>query len=160
MTRLLFAAAVAALALPKATSAQRVSAGAGAGIAASTNGSLSEGRTGPIVMGQVTTPGPVGVGLEVDARLLSGSSVLIATAHLQFHVPSTPVFLAFGAGVGSGDPDRLGTITGVAARIGAAIDLGSQASSLTPTVFANGFLVYSPSRSLQMVEAGLAITRR
>ena len=156
----LIVAATAVIATPGAASAQRISVGAGAGIAASTDGTLSDGRTGPVVMGQLTTTGAVGVGLEADGWWRDGSNVLLATAHLQFHLPSTPLLFTLGAGYGRGDPDGLGKINGTAGHIGAAVDIGPHASSLAFTLFGNGFLIYSPSRSLQMVNAGLAITRR
>jgi hypothetical protein len=161
MKRFPIAALTAVMAVPSMASAQvRVSVGAGAGIAASTDGTLSDGRTGPVVTGQVTTAGSIGVGLEADGWWGDRSSVLLGTAHLQFHVPATSLLLTLGAGVGRGDPDQLGTISGVAGHIGAAFDIGTHASSLALTLFGNGFLVYAPARSLQMVEAGLAITRR
>ena len=158
-TRDILAAVV--IAVPSISFAQaRVSVGAGAGIAASTDGTLSDGHTGPVAMAQVTTAGPVGVGLEADGWWRNGSNAVIATAHVQFHLPSTPLLFTLGAGVGRGDPDGLGTINGGAGHIGAAVDIGRHTSSLVLTLFGNGFLVYSSSRSLQMVDAGLAITRR
>jgi hypothetical protein len=161
LTRIQIAAATAIVTVSINAPAQvRASVGAGAGIAASTDGSLSEGQWGPTITGQVTTPGPVGVGLEADGWWRNGSSVLLATAHVQLHVPSTPLLLTLGAGVGRGDPDGLGTIQGAAGHVGAALDIGPQTSSLALTLFGNGFLVYAPSRSLQMVTFGLAITRR
>lgn len=150
-----------AVTIPSVASAQaRISAGAGAGIAGSTEGSLSEGRTAPVVMVQVSTAGPIGIGLEGDGWWRSGSSILVAAADIQLHVPSTPLFLKLGAGVGRGDPDGLGTISGVAGHVGAALDIGPHSSALALSLFGNGFLVYTASRSLQMVDAGLAITRR
>ena len=150
----------AVMAAPSAASAQRLSVGAGAGIAASTEGTLSEGRTGLIVTGQITTPGAVDGGLEADGWWRGSSSVLLATAHLQFHLPSTPLLFTLGAGVGRGDPDGLGTINGTAGHVGVALDMGPRSSSVALTLFGNGFLIYAPARSLQMVNAGLAITRR
>ena len=157
----MFAAAVTAcMAGPQIASAQRLSVGAGVGIAASTDGTLSDGRAGPVVTAQATTAGAVGVWLEADGWWHSSSNILIGTAHVQFHAPSTPLLFTLGAGIGRGDPDGLGTINGTAGHVGAAIDIGRQTSSVAVTLFANGFLIYNSSRSLQMVNAGLAITRR
>jgi hypothetical protein len=158
---ILLIGAMAAMSAPGVASAQlRISAGAGAGIAGSTDGSLSEGRTAPVVMGQVTAMSTlVGVGVEVDGWRSGASSVLLGTGHLQLHLPSTPLFLTLGAGFGRGDPDGKGTISGTAGQIGARCDVKLPAP-LALTLFGNGFLVYAPVRSLQMVDAGLAITRR
>jgi hypothetical protein len=159
--RLAVAAAVMIIAGSAAASAQaRVSVGAGAGIAASTDGTLSDGKTGPVATAQITTSGPIGIGVEGDGWWHSGSSILLGTAHLQLHVPSTPVLLTLGAGVGHGDADGLGTITGTAGHVGVAVDLAGHNSSMALTLFGNGFLVYTSARSLQMVNAGLAITHR
>lgn len=159
--RILIAGTMAALMVPGVASAQlRVSVGAGAGIAGSTDASLSEGRSAPIVMGQVTAMATlVGVGVEVDGWRNGGSSVLLANADLQFRVPSTPVFLKLGAGFGRGDPDGNGTISGAAGHIGAAWDISLTAARAL-TLFGNAFLVYAPTRSLQMVDGGIAITWR
>jgi hypothetical protein len=146
-----------------AASAQvRMSIGAGAGIAGSTDGSLSEGLTGPVAMGQLTAFAPVGVGvgLEVDGWRSGAQNALLETGHLQFHVPSVPVYLTLGAGFGRGDPDGRGTISGTAGHIGVAWDIGLLRSPLSLTLFGNGLVVYTPTRSLQMVDGGLAITRR
>lgn len=162
VTRILLVGATACLAATSLASAQvRASVGAGAGIAGSTNATLSEGRTAPVAMAQVTAAaGVIGVGVEADAWWRGNSNVLVASGNLQLQVPSTQFFLTLGAGFGRGDPDGLGTISGTAGHIGVAYDIPRSGSKLALTVFGNGFLVYSPSRSIQMVEGGLAITHR
>lgn len=159
--RILMAGVAAVAMIPGLASAQmRVSVGAGAGIAGSTDASLSEGRTAPVVMAQVTAMGAVvGVGAEADGWRNGTSSVLIASGDLQVRVPSTPLFVKLGAGFGRGDPDGKGTISGTAGHIGVAYDIGVSATRAV-TLFGNGFLVYAPARSLQMVDGGLAITWR
>lgn len=159
--RILIAGATAAVMVPSLASAQmRVSLGAGAGIAGSTDASLSEGRTAPVVIGQVTAMAAVvGIGAEVDGWRNGTSNVLVASGDLHLRVPSTPLFLELGAGVGRGDPDGKGTISGTAGHLGAEYDIGLSATRAL-TLFANAFLVYAPSRSLQMVDGGLAITWR
>jgi hypothetical protein len=160
--RRILIAGVAAITIPMVVHAQvRLTVGAGAGIAASTDGSLSEGRTAPVVTAQLTAMASViGAGAQVDGWWNGSSNVALATGHLQFHVPSTPLFLTLGAGFGRGDPDGKGTISGTAGHIGAACDIGRAASARVLTLFGNAFLVYAPARSLQMVDGGLAITWR
>jgi hypothetical protein len=137
-----------------------VSVGAGVGIAGSTDASLSEGRSAPVVMGQVTAMAAlVGVGAEVDGWRNGASSVLLASGDLQLHVPSTPLFVKLGVGFGRGDPDGKGTISGTAGHLGAAYDISLSATRAL-TLFGNAFLVYAPTRSLQMVDGGIAITWR
>src|SRR5512142_1097566 len=94
LRRVLIIGVIAVVAVPGSAFAQmRVSVGAGAGIAGSTDASLSEGRTAPVVMGQVAAMAAVvGIGAEVDGWRSGASSVLIASGDLQFHVPSTPLF--------------------------------------------------------------------
>jgi len=159
--RILIACAVAA-AIPSVALAQvRLTVGAGAGIAGSTDGSLSEGRTAPVVTGQLTAmKAVIGVGAQVDAWRDGASSIALATGHLEFRLPSTPLFLTLGAGFGRGDPDGKGTISGTAGHLGAACDIGRAAAPRVLTLFGNAFLVYAPTRSLQMVDGGLAITWR
>lgn len=159
--RIVIVGATAAMTVPGVASAQmRVSVGAGAGIAGSTDASLSEGRSAPVVMGEVAAMAAVvGVGGEVDGWRNGASNVLLASGDLQFHVPSTPLFFKLGAGVGRGDPDGKGTISGAAGHIGAAYEI-SLAAARALTLFGNAFLVYAPTRSLQMVDGGVAITWR
>jgi len=159
--RILFAAKATAVIVPGVALAQvRVSVGAGAGIAGGTDASLSEGRSAPVVMGQVSTSALVGVGAEVDGWRRGGSSVSVASGDLQLHPPSTSLFIKLGGGFGRGDPDGKGTISGTAAHIGAAYDVHVPAPRVALTLFGNGFVVYASSRSLQMVDGGLAITWR
>jgi hypothetical protein len=157
------AVAVAAMVVlvPGAASAQlRVSIGAGAGIAGSTMGSLSEGLTAPVAMGEVAAMAKaVGVGVEVDGWRHDSLSILIASADLHVRVASTPLAIKLGAGVGRGDPDGQGTISGTAGHIGATYDFGFSATRAL-TLFANGLVVYTSARTLQMANAGVAITWR
>jgi hypothetical protein len=154
-------AATVALAIPGSALAQfRASVGAGAGIAGTTDGSLSEGRTAPVVMAEVAAmANTVGLGLEVDAWYRDASSSLIANGDLHIRIPSTPLVVKLGAGVGRWDSDRHGTISGTAGHIGATYDVGFSPTRAL-TLFANGFLVYSSLQSQQMVDGGLAITWR
>jgi hypothetical protein len=153
--------AMAIVMVPRLAFAQlRVSVGAGAGIAGGTDGSLSEGRSAPVVMAQVSTSSAVGLGIEADAWLRSGSNVSVATGDVQLRIPSTSLFIKLGGGFGRGDPDGKGTVDGTAGHIGAAYDVNISGSRFAMTLFANGFVVYTASRSLQMVDGGLAITRR
>ena len=118
-------ALVVACALPCVVSAQtRLSLGVGGGIAGSTDASLSEGRSGIVLMGQ----------------LVHG-------------------VLPF-AGLGMGDPDGAGTMSGAAAQIGLSYDLTIPAAPIAVTLFGNGSVAYSSSRSMQLVDAGIAITLR
>jgi hypothetical protein len=157
------AVAVAAMVVlvPGAASAQlRVSVGAGAGIAGSTMGSLSEGLTAPVAMGEVAAMAKaVGLGVEVDGWRHDSLSILIASADLHVRVASTPLAIKLGAGVGRGDPDGQGTISGTAGHIGATYDFGFSATRAL-TLFANGLVVYTSARTLQMANAGVAITWR
>jgi hypothetical protein len=154
-------ATMVALVVPGAAFAQlRVSIGAGAGIAGSTMGSLSEGLTAPVVMGEVAAMAKaVGVGVEVDGWRHDSLSILIASGDLHVRLASTPLAIKLGAGVGRGDPDGQGTISGTAGHIGATYDIGFSGTRAL-TLFANGLVVYTAARTLQMANAGLAITWR
>jgi hypothetical protein len=154
-------ATMVALVVPGAAFAQlRVSIGAGAGIAGSTMGSLSEGLTAPVVMGEVAAMAKaVGVGVEVDGWRHDSLSILIASGELHVRLASTPLAIKLGAGVGRGDPDGQGTISGTAGHIGATYDIGFSGTRAL-TLFANGLVVYTAARTLQMANAGLAITWR
>jgi hypothetical protein len=154
------AAAMVVLVSGAASAQLRVSIGAGAGIAGSTMGSLSEGLTAPVAMGEVAAMAKaVGLGVEVDGWRHDSLSILIASADLHVRVASTPLAIKLGAGVGRGDPDGQGTINGTAGHIGATYDFGFSATRAL-TLFANGLVVYTSARTLQMVNAGLAITWR
>jgi hypothetical protein len=161
MNRLRAGVAVVLLAIPSALSAQtRVSLGAGAGIAGSTDASLSEGQTAPVVMGQITRSVMplVRLGAEVDVWLHAGSYVTVATGIVQVHLPSTGFFLKAGVGYGAGDPDGRGRAGGVAGQIGAGYDITIPGAPVGFTLFANASLAYGSLRSLQMVDGGLALT--
>jgi hypothetical protein len=152
-----------ALASSHVASAQaRVSLGAGGGMAGSTESSLSDGRGAPVIMGQATmSVAPlIGLGVQVDDWRHSGSNVTFATAHLQLHIPVTPFYVKIGGGVGTGDPDGKGRITGAAGQIGAAYDLTLPFAPIALTAFGNAFLGHARERSMQMVDLGLALTFR
>jgi hypothetical protein len=137
-----------------------VSAGAGGGIAGSTDASLSEGRTAAVVMAQATASvaPAVGLGVQLDSWLRSGAKATFATAHLQLHVPLTGFFVKLGAGVGSGDPDGKGPVSGPAFHLGAAYDVSVTLAPASLTLFGNALLAHASQRSMQMVDFGLAVT--
>lgn len=140
----------------------RLSLGAGGGIAGSTDASLSEGRGGVLLMGQlarVVVPF-VGIGAEVNHWRRSGSNITFATGIVQLHVPMTGLFLKAGAGYGSGDPDGLGQVHGLAGELGVAYDVTLPGAPVAITLFGNGALAHASSRSLQMVGGGIALTFR
>jgi hypothetical protein len=150
-----------AFAIPRAIVAQpRLSIGVGGGMAGSTESSLSDGRGAPVIMVQATKSllPLVGLGVQVDDWRRSGSNVAFATAHLQLGIPLTPFYLKLGGGVGTGDPDGKGRITGAAGQIGAAYDLTLPLAPVALTIFGNAFLSHASTRSMQMVDAGLAFT--
>jgi hypothetical protein len=158
---LVIIAAAGALACAHAAAAQtRVSIGGGAGIAGSTDASLSEGRGGPVLMGQVVhgVAPFVGIGAEVNYWRGGNASAAFATGQLQLHLPPTAFVVKLGGGYGRGNPDGRGTVTGPAAQVGAAYDITLQRARVMLTVFGNGLAAYSASRSMQMVDGGLAIT--
>jgi hypothetical protein len=153
--------AVIAFATPRAVTAQaRLSIGVGGGMAGSTESSLSDGRGAPVIMGQATKSllPLIGLGVQVDDWRRSGSNIAFATAHLQLSIPLTPFYLKLGGGVGTGDPDGKGRITGAAGQIGAAYDLTLPLAPVALTIFGNAFLSHASTRSMQMVDAGLAFT--
>lgn len=154
---------LAALAIPRAMTAQvRLSVGAGAGVAGSTDQSLSNGSGGVVLTGQLVKGVLpfVGIGAEVNHWARSGSNLTFATAIVQVHVPLTGLLLKAGVGYGSGDPDGLGRVSGVAGQLGAAYDLTLPGAPIAITLFANGALAYSSTRSAQLVGGGLALTFR
>lgn len=160
----LLAFVLALAAVPRTGAAQlRLSVGAGGGIAGSTDASLSDGHAGVVLMGQVTkTIVPLfGLGIDVNDWRRGGSNIAFVTANAQLHVPVTPFYIKLGAGVGTGDPDGNGSVTGTAVQIGAAYDITLPLAPVAVTLFGNALLAYSStSRSLQMVDAGLAFTWR
>jgi hypothetical protein len=159
--RLLILAALAVV--PSMASAQlRVSVGAGAGLSGSTESSLSNGTGAPIVMGEVVRPlFPVlGLGAEVDYWKGSVSHVAFATAIAQAHLPLIPLQVKAGLGYGNGDPDGNGNVAGLAGQLGAMYDITFPGAPIALTVFANALLAHARLRSVQTVDAGLAITWR
>lgn len=166
MNRLVCLATAVALILaapPRAAGAQlRLSAGVGGGIAGSTESSLSDGTAGVVLMGQVTKSiVPLfGIGVDVNDWHRGGSNIAFVTANAQFHIPVTPFYVKLGGGVGTGDPDGRGNVTGGAAQIGAAYDITLPLAPVAVTLFGNALLAYTSARSLQMVDAGLAFTWR
>jgi hypothetical protein len=151
----------AAVLLPATAIAQpRVSVGVGGGIAGSTESSLSDGRGAPAVMLQVTGSvlPLVGIGVEVNDWRHTGSNIAFATGHVQLHLPVLPLFVKLGAGVGTGDPDGKGTTTGAAVQVGAGYDITLPLAPVALTLFGNALLAHSAARSVQMVDAGLALT--
>ncbi len=154
---------VIALALPSLASAQmRLSVGAGAGVAGSTESSLSEGRGAPILMAQATRNVVpfVGLGAEVNYWRHSAGDATFVTGIVQAHLPLTGVFVKAGVGYGTGDPDERGKISGVTGQLGLGYDISIPAAPVAFTIFANGFLAHGSVRYLQMVGGGLAITFR
>lgn len=157
------AAVIVACAFPCSVSAQtRLSLGVGGGIAGSTDASLSEGRDGVALMGQLVRGVLpfVGLGVDVDRWSRSGATVTFVTGVAQLHVPATGLLLRAGAGFGTGDPDGGGTASGVAGHIGLSYDITIPAAPVAVTLFGNASLAYSSSRSMQLVDAGIAITLR
>jgi hypothetical protein len=157
------AALMATVAYSRPARAQvRVSLGAGGGIAGSTESSLSEGRGGLLLMGQIAhiVVPFVGIGAEVNHWTRSGSNITFATGIVQVHVPLTGLYLKAGAGYGSGDPDGLGRVSGLAGEVGLAYDLTLPGAPIAITLFGNGAVAHASSRSLQMAGAGIALTFR
>lgn len=140
----------------------RVSVGAGIGVAGSTDESLSYGRGAPILMAQVTRPVLpfIGLGGEVDYWKGSVSHVGFATAVAQARLPVIPLYVKAGLGYGNGSPDDRGNVSGLAGQLGAMYDLTLPLAPIALTVFGNAFLAHAALRSVQTVDAGLAITWR
>ena len=101
----------------------------------------------------------VGVGVEVDGWRHDSLSIVIASADLHVRLASTPLAIKLGAGVGRGDPDGQGNHQRHRRSYWCDDDFGFSATRAL-TLFANGLVVYTSARSLQMVDAGLAITWR
>ncbi len=159
--RLLSLAAL--LAFPAVAQSQvRLSVGAGAGISGSTDQSLSNGSGAPIVMGQVTRSvfPLLGLGAEVDYWKGSVSHVAFATGLVQARLPVIPLYVKAGLGYGNGDPDGNGNVSGLAGQLGVMYDVTLPAFPIALTVFTNAFLAHATLRSVQTVDAGLALTWR
>jgi hypothetical protein len=157
--KLLAVLALAAVPVPAMAQA-RLSLGAGGGLAGSTESSLSDGRGAPAFMLSVTKSvlPLVGIGVEVNDWRHSGSNIAFATGNIQLHLPVLPLFVKVGAGVGTGDPDGKGRVTGTAVQIGGGYDLTLPLAPVALTIFSNALLAYTSARSVQMVDAGLALT--
>lgn len=152
-----------AVASPAAAHAQlRISVGGGAGVSGSTDESLSNGRGAPIVMAEVTRPllPVLGVGAEVDYWKGAVSHVAFATAVAQVHLPVIPLYVKAGIGYGNGDPDDEGNVSGLAGQLGVMYDITLPAAPIALTIFGNALLAHAALRSVQTVDAGLAITWR
>ena len=140
----------------------RVSLGAGAGIAGSTESSLSDGKGGTVFMGQIVRGGLplVGLGAEVNRWSRGTLNTTFATGIVQAHVPLTGLLLKVGAGYATGDPDGLGKINGPTLQLGAGYDLTVPFAPIAATFFANALVSHASSRSMQMVGGGIALTFR
>ena len=163
MTRLSNLLLVSALLVPGAAFAQtRVSVGAGGGYSGATDESLSNGRGAPILMAQLTRPliPGIGFGAEVDYWKGNASHVAFATAIAQAHLPVIPLFVKAGLGYGDGDPDGKGSVSGLAGQLGVMYDITLPAAPIALTVFGNALLAHAALRSVQTVDAGIAITWR
>lgn len=140
----------------------RISVGAGLGVAGSTESSLSEGKGGTILMGQVVRSVLpfAGIGAEVNRWHTGSLNTTFVTGILQIAVPLTGVRLKAGAGYGTGDPDGLGKVSGTTVHLGGSYDFTIPAAPIAVTLFGNALLSHAASRSMQMVGGGLALTLR
>jgi hypothetical protein len=151
------------VAIPSLAGAQlRVSVGAGAGLSGSTDESLSYGTGAPILMAQVTRSVLpfVGLGGEVDYWKGNVSHVAFATGLAQVRLPIIPLYFKAGVGYGDGDPDGKGNVAGLAGQIGVMYDITVPLAPIALTVFSNALLAHARLRSVQTVDAGLALTWR
>ncbi len=150
------------VAVARTAQAQSISLGAGAGIAASTATSLSDGRAGAVFLAQGTAPllPFIQSGVELHYWRRSVVNVTAATAILQLHIPITGFFVKGGVGYGAGDPDGNGRVTGIAGQLGVGYDIGVPLAPVAFTLVGTGTLIHGAARSVQMVDAGLAITFR
>ena len=149
-----------ATALVPAAAQVGASIGAGIGVAGSTDESLSNGQTGLILSGQVTTsPVPViKLGAEVDHLQHTGASATFGTAIVELHAPVLPFFVKAGVGYGHADVnDSRGAASGVAFQIGVGYDLGIPAIPVGFALFGNAYFAHGSSRNAQMVDGGLSI---
>ena len=154
---------VTSLAFPTLARGQtRITVGAGGGFSGSTDASLSNGSGAPILMAQFTRPLVPGIGFggEVDYWKGSVSHVAFATAVAQAHLQVIPLYIKAGLGYGNGDPDGKGNVSGLAGQLGVMYDITLPAAPIALTVFGNALLAHAALRSVQTVDAGLAITWR
>jgi hypothetical protein len=160
-TFLIVAGLSAAIAGP-ARGQTRLSFGTGLGRAGSTESSLSDGKNGTVFMGQIVRSVLpfVGIGAEVNRWSNGSLNTTFATGVLQIAVPLTGFRLKAGAGYGTGDPDGLGKVSGAALHLGAAYDFTIPGAPVAITLFSNALLAHATSRSVQMVNGGLALTLR
>jgi len=140
----------------------RLSFGTGLGRAGTTESSLSEGKNGTIYMGQIVRSVLpfIGIGAEANRWNTGSLNTTFVTGILQVAVPLTGFRLKAGAGYGTGDPDGLGKVSGTAVQLGASYDFTIPAAPIAITLFSNALLAHSAARSVQMVNAGLALTLR
>jgi hypothetical protein len=154
--------ATAALALWSAAgSAQTsVSLGVGGGIVASTESSLSDGKSGVVGMFSLTRSllPLIGIGAEADYLRRTGAETIFGAGFVKVHLPVVPLGVKLGVAYGNGDPDGNGKISGVGAQVGATYDVTLPAVPIALTIFGNAFLAHGSSRYLQMVDAGIALT--
>ena len=162
MRTLLIVAAFSLSAAVPSHAQTRLSFGAGLGRAGSTESSLSDGKNGTVFMGQIirNVLPFVGIGAEFNRWSTGSLSTTFATGVVQVIVPLTGFRLKAGAGYGTGDPDGLGKVSGTAIHLGAAYDFSIPGAPVAITLFSNALLAHASSRSLQMVDGGLALTLR
>jgi hypothetical protein len=163
MIRYFLIAAALCTAIAAPTQGQmRISVGAGLGVAGSTESSLSEGKGGTILMGQVVRSVLpfAGIGAEVNRWHTGSLNTTFVTGIVQIAVPLTGLRLKVGAGYGTGDPDGLGKVSGTTLHLGGSYDFTIPAAPIAVTVFGNALLSHAASRSMQMVGGGLALTVR
>jgi len=160
-TFFLVAALSASVAFPSRAQT-RLSFGAGLGRAGSTESSLSEGKNGTVLMGQIVRSVLpfVGIGAEFNRWSTGSLNTTFATGVVQIAVPLTGIRLKAGAGYGTGNPDGLGKASGTAVHLGASYDFTIPAAPIAITLFSNALVAHSTARSVQMVDAGLALTLR
>jgi hypothetical protein len=149
--------------VPSLAGAQlRVSVGVGGGLSGSTDESLSYGTGAPIVMAQVTRSVLpfIGLGGEMDYWKGTDAHVAFATGLAQVRLPVIPLYVKAGLGYGDGDPDGKGHVAGLAGQVGVMYDLTLPGAPIALTVFSNALLAHAQLRSVQTVDAGLALTWR
>src|SRR5437762_3758707 len=130
---------------PCALAAQaHIALGTGLGIAGGTDASLSNGRTAPVLMGEIATATPlVRVGAEVDYWRRNVANLSVVTGIVEFHLPILAVFAKVGAGYGGGDiGDGHGKTSGTAGQIGAGYTLGVPLIPVGLQIFGNGYVIH------------------
>ncbi|MEP6495840.1 MAG: outer membrane beta-barrel protein [bacterium] len=135
------------------------SIGGGVGIAGSTDQSLSDGQSGWVINGQITTSLTplLKVGGEVDHLHHTGANATFGTAIAELSVPVVPFYIKAGAGYGKAEVnDGGGSVSGFALQLGAGYKIGLPGSPIGLAVFGNAYFAHGSSRYAQMVDAGLA----